>query len=565
MAASPTRSPGRRHAPFLSSGDALPEQEPAAADDYTAIVQGILGGSIKTPNALQRAKVEFCKETDRDDMPTNSEILQFVREVARPQKADLRRLTEFLKIKPTRSLSGVVVAAVMTSPHPCPHGKCHYCPGGVENNSPQSYTGQEPAARRGTMGEFDPFRQTAARLAQLRAIGHPTDKVDLIIMGGTFPAREPDYQRWFVRRCLDAMNGEPQSDTLESAKLRNAGALSRCIGLTVESRPDWCKQAHVDLMLECGATRVELGVQALDDAVMKSVGRGHTLADVADATRIARDAGLKVCYHVMPGLPGREPQDDIRDFKLMFSDERFMPDMLKIYPTLVIKGTRLYDDWKAGKYEPYSTEQAAQVLAQAKALVPKWARIQRIQRDIPAYLIEAGVKRSDLRNVVRARMRAQGARCACIRCRESGFAGGGEYAPGKSGDATLGSVSYRAGGGTEHFISYDDVKNDVLIAYARLRLPSPAAHRPEIAGGRTAVVRELKVSGLVAELEEDTAGGANWQHRGLGSRLLEECERITRDSGCGSIVVNSGVGVVGYYEKRGYARAGPYVKKALPA
>ncbi len=383
---------------------------------HRRLIQAILSGEIEDKDALQKAKVRLARELHLSRLPANSEVIE------RLDEASFRKVEDILKRKPVRTLSGVAVVAVMTSPAPCPHGRCIYCPGGVDNGSPQSYTGKEPAARRASFNEFDPFRQTRARIEQLEAIGHDTDKIDLIVMGGTFTSRPVDYQRGFVQGCFDAMN-ERSSDDLEQAHHHNESAPHRCIGMTVETRPDSFDQAMADHVMSLGTTRMEFGVQILDESILRAVGRGHGVEEVVRATQVAKGHGLKVCYHVMPGLPGSSPELDLERFALMFQDERFMPDMLKIYPTLVVKGTPLYDMWCRGEYEPYSTEKAAHVVAEMKRLVPRWARIQRIQRDIPVQLIEAGVDKSHLRELARNELRSRGISCQCIRCREVGLKG----------------------------------------------------------------------------------------------------------------------------------------------
>lgn len=503
------------------------------------IIRLLLSGEIADKDQLQRRKVKLAGEYGLPGVPKNSETLALV------PKDRLPEALEILRRKPVRTLSGVAVVAVMTSPAPCPHGKCTYCPGGVENNSPQSYTGKEPAARRAADNDFDPFRQVLSRINQLSTIGHHTDKVDLIIMGGTFTSRPEEYREWFVKRCFDAFNGS-DSLSLESAHLLNEGAEHRVIGMTVETRPDAFTEEVARECMRLGATRVELGVQILDDDILASVNRGHGVAEVAEATRIAKDLGLKVCYHVMPGLPGSGPEKDVESFRQIFSDPRFRPDMIKIYPTLVVKGTKLYEDWSAGKYVPYNTDQAVHVIAEMKKLVPEYVRIQRIQRDIPVPLIEAGVDKGHLRELVKELLALQGQGCRCIRCREVGLLGISEIDP---RELVPRVISYEASGGREEFISLV-LDNNALAGYVRLRKPD----------GNTALIRELKVFGRMARLGERDG---EWQHQGLGGRLLALAEGSASKDGYSSIKVTSGVGVRGYYASRGYERALPHMEKRL--
>jgi len=514
-------------------------------DFYRDILEKIAGGVITSPDELQNEKIALARRHAMAGVPGNAEILAHA--------GDLReQVIGLLRKKPTRSLSGVAVVAVMTSPHPCPHGKCVPCPGGVEYGTAQSYTGQEPAAQRAAAHGFDPHSQTTNRLEQLRATGHDVDKIDLIVMGGTFPARGWEYREWFVRRCLDGLNGA-DSGTLAEAQRLNETAGSRCVGLTFETRPDRCREKDVDEMLRLGGTRVELGVQTVYDDILERMERGHTVRDSVEATRIARDAGLKVCYHMMPFLPGSNAERDLEMFRTVFEDERFMPDMLKIYPTLVVEGTRLHDMWRAGEYEPVDSAAAVVFVAKVKAMVPPWVRIQRVQRDIPSQLISAGVDKSNLRQLAVDELHEMGGECQCIRCREVGRVGAG---PDTGLDVRV--SDYAAGGGTEHFISLER-EDGALVGYARLRFPSELAHRPEVAGA--AVVRELKVFGEVVPIGE--AGGERWQHRGHGTALMDEAGKLALEKGVKRLLVLSGVGVKGYYRKLGHGPLGPYMGKQL--
>lgn len=503
------------------------------------LLEAIRSGEVADRDELQRLKMKLCARYGSDKVPSNSEILALVTE--EEKKAILPLLVK----KPMRTASGVAVVAVMTSPYPCPHGKCAYCPGGVSNDSPQSYTGKEPAARRAAMNRFDPYDQVESRLTQLEEIGHDTDKIDLIIMGGTFTSRNPQYQEWFVKRCLEAMNGHP-SPSLEAAQEENSHAKRRCIGLTVETRPDYfCKDIQIERMMMLGATRVELGVQILDDDILKGVERGHGVEEVIRATKVCRDHGLKVCYHLMPGLPGSDPDKDYESFRRCFDDPDFRPDMLKFYPTLVVAGTKLYDMWKEGEYTPYSVETATELLSRMKAIVPDYVRIQRIQRDIPVPEITAGILKSNLRQLVQKNMEDHGLRCRCIRCREVGHTG--EILEDPS-EVRMDTLEYEAAGGTEYFISF--TYHDSLVGYVRLRINE----------GDTAMIRELKVFG------NETAIGAaaeSWQHRGFGRKLVAEAERVAAEKGKPRIIVTSGIGVREYYASLGYHLERPYMAKDL--
>lgn len=502
------------------------------------IIDAVKSGAVRDRDQLQNLKLKLCKKYGLDDVPPNSDILA---EVA-PE--DRRLLTPFLIKKPTRTISGVAVVAVMTSPHDCPHGRCAFCPGGVQNGSPQSYTGKEPAARRAGRNSFDPWSQVTDRVTQLSEIGHKTDKIDLIIMGGTFTSRDPEYQEWFVRRCFDALNGV-DSETLEEAQRLNETSEHRCVGLTVETRPDVFTDEQIDRVMSYGATRVELGVQILDDGVLAGVDRGHGVAEVAACTRRCKESGLKICYHIMPGLPGSSPDKDMECFRRVFDDPDFRPDMLKFYPALVVEGTRLYDMWRAGEYSPYLEDTAVDLLSRMKQTVPEYVRIQRIQRDIPVTEISAGIRKSNIRQLVADHMRENSMQCRCIRCREVGHRGVVLDDPGR---VTLKDTVYEASSGTEHFIALE--YEDSIVGYVRLRLD----------GNEAATIRELKVFGKVASIGDD---GEDWQHRGFGRELVAEAERIARESGRARIRVTSGVGVRGYYRSLGFGYDPPYMAKDL--
>ncbi|MDG6224655.1 MAG: tRNA uridine(34) 5-carboxymethylaminomethyl modification radical SAM/GNAT enzyme Elp3 [Candidatus Thermoplasmatota archaeon] len=518
------------------------------------LVKEIISGEIMDQDALQRRKLEVVKVNALKEIPRNSMLLDLISmEFPEQRRSSLSLLLK----KPSRTISGVAVVAAMTSPEGCPHGKCIFCPGGPDGGSPspQSYTGREPAAMRGAQNDYDPLLQTMNRLEQLSYIGHSTDKVELIVMGGTFTSRDPDYQRSFVKGCLDAMNGHI-STNVEEAQRMNESAPSRCVGITFETRPDRCHEKDIDLLLELGGTRVELGFQSAHDAALRASRRGHTVKDSVDATRRLKDSAMKVCYHIMPGMPGSTPRMDVATGRALFENELFRPDMLKIYPTLVIKGTELYDMWKRGDYEPYTTEEASEVVSRIKESVPEWVRIQRVQRDIPGPLVEAGVKKSNLRQIASSRLVERHAKCRCIRCREIGHMFDKlDEAHIKHSDE-VSRTEYEASGGKEVFLSIETTGREALIAFLRLRRPG-SPHRPELAG-ETALVRELKVFGPMVPIgsrSEDL-----WQHRGFGIRLLEEAWEIaTNEWGCDRLAVNSGIGVRDYYRKLGHALKGPFM------
>ena len=348
---------------------------------------------------------------------------------------------------------------------------------------------------------------------------------------------------------------------LEDAQSRNGSSRVRCIGITMETRPDWAKVTQTDRMIRLGATLVEIGVQALDDSILSRVERGNAVKDVIEATRILRDSGLKVGYHMMPGLPGSNWERDLEDLRRIFDEEDFKPDYLKIYPTLVIEGTRLYEMWRSGEYRALTTKEATDLLVEAHSYFPKWVRVARIQRDVPAYIIQDGVKNSNLREIVEGRLRNLGIRCSCIRCREVGLA--------KIRGGTVDDLkpqilreSYGAGGGTEEFLSVEDRRKDLLVGFLRLRIPSEKAHRQEVKN--SGVVRELHIYGQHTPVGETLPSG--YQHRGWGSMLLQKAEELVeKEYGLRRVAVLPGVGVRAYYRQRGYRKvpSSPFMVKML--
>ncbi len=504
-------------------------------------------GPPPTPDEIHREKLAAFRATPGARLPSNVEWLG-----TRPP-AERARYAGALARKPSRSLSGIAVVAVMTSPARCPHGRCTYCPGGLESGSPQSYTGEEPSALRGAQFGWDSRTIVAHRVRTLEELGHPTSKVEAIVMGGTFPARPRSFQEGVLRGIYDGLNGTVSGSLSEAQGLNESGA-RRLVGLTVETRPDWCDRRVLPFLLDAGVTRVEIGVECLHDDVLERVGRAHGTRDVATATREARARGLKVGYHMMLGLPGMDPLQDLADFRRLWTDPELRPDFLKLYPTLVLPGTPLYEDWKKGRYVPYETETAAELLAAMKKELPPWVRIHRIQRDIPARLIAAGVRRSNLRQLALARLARDGLRCRCLRCREVGR--------GRSPDPgafTLTCTEYEASGGRERFLAFEDPTTDTVAGFLRLRLP-----RDRVEGApEDPIVRELKVVGREVPIGSPGNGAGDYQHRGFGTRLLQAAEAASRAEGFDRLLVTSAVGTREYYGRRGYGRSGPYVAKHL--
>jgi len=454
-----------------------------------------------------------------------------------------------------RTISGVTPVAVMTLPMKCP-GQCLYCP--TYSNVPQSYTPESPAVLRARKCDYDAGQQVKLRLRILSEMGHPTDKVELIVMGGTFLAYPKDYQYQFIKDCYDALNGV-ESLTLEEAKRLNETTKHRCTGLCIETRPDWCGQGEIDRMLEFGTTRVELGVQTLSDEIYRLVRRGHKVADVVKATALLREHGFKVHYHWMPGLPGSTPEEDLELSRRLFDDDSFKPDGLKLYPTVVVAGTELEKWYKEERYQPYDVNTMVNLLAEIKSIVPRYVRISRVLRDIPAKFIMAGC-RDSLRDMIKQRMRWEGVECKCIRCREYGhrLQDGWEI-----GEPHLVRMDYEAAGGREIFLSFEDEK-ETLFGLLRMRIQAkPIPALPHEFNGNLALIRELHVFGPEVPLSGQKPEAA--QHKGLGKALLQEAERIAGEEfQAQQVVVLSGTGAREYYRAEfGYSSLGDYMVREL--
>jgi elongator complex protein 3 len=531
--------------------------------------------------------MEFCKLHKLDRVPTNIEIL------LNAPEDDVEFLKRYLYTKPVRTLSGVAVIAIMAKPYPCPHGRCTMCPGGKDSHFgtvPNSYTGNEPATMRAMRNHYDPYLQVFNRLEQYVVIGQSPEKVDLIIMGGTFPYSPVADQEEVVYFALKAMNdfsnmffrkgkfdvirfreffelpGPVGNDvrtksiqkklmaqknkgkkSLEQMQKENEMANIRCIGITIETKPDYAKIEQANSMLRLGCTRVELGVQSIYDSALERVNRGHTVADSIDAVKTLKDLGFKVNFHMMLGLPDIDKRKDIDGLKKIVTDPDFQPDMLKLYPCMVMPGTQLEKEWKKWLFKPITTDEAAERIIEFKKYVPEHVRIMRVQRDIPTKL-GIGVDRNNLRQIIEYRMKEKGLKCRCIRCREIK---GSEIMHPK-----LVVREYEASGGHEYFISIETA-DDLVVGFCRLRIPSQSL-RKEITP-TSALIRELHVYGSAARI----GASGTVQHKGFGKQLLEEAERIAKKNSKDKMVVISGIGVRDYYRKLGYRKEGPYMVKKI--
>ncbi|KAL7456406.1 hypothetical protein ACHAWC_007922 [Mediolabrus comicus] len=506
-------------------------------------------------------KAQSARKYKLPGVPRITDILSSIPPEYKP------KLLPFLRQKPVRTASGVAVVAVMSKPHRCPHiamtgGVCVYCPGGPDSDfeySTQAYTGYEPTSMRAIRARYDPYSQTRGRVAQLRGLGHSVDKVEFIVMGGTFMSLDKSYKDYFIRNLHDALSGHKSSSVEEAVRYSEQSTI-KCIGITIETRPDYCLKPHLSEMLGYGCTRIEIGVQSIYESVARETNRGHTVSAVSNSFHLAKDCGFKVVTHMMPDLPNTGLERDLTGFTEFFENPAFRPDGLKLYPTLVIRGTGLYELWKTGRYNNYTPDQLVELTASVMAMVPPWTRVYRIQRDIPMPLVSSGVEHGNLRELALARMRDLDLPCKDIRTREVGMKQIQEAV--SPDDVELIRRDYVANGGWETFLAYEDPQKDILIGLLRLRKASSVAFRPEISEVPSSIVRELHVYGTaVAVSGRDPT---RFQHQGFGMLLMEEAERIAREEhGSEKILVISGVGTRHYYRKMGYELDGSYMSKML--
>ncbi|XP_037085730.1 elongator complex protein 3 [Pollicipes pollicipes] len=509
---------------------------------------------------LSRMKTRISSHYGLDSSPRLVDIIAAVPQQYRTV------LVPKLKAKPIRTASGIAVVAVMCKPHRCPHismtgNICAYCPGGPDSDfeySTQSYTGYEPTSMRAIRARYNPYLQTRHRVEQLKQLGHSVDKVEFIVMGGTFMALPEDYRDFFIRNLHDALSGHT-SGSVQEAVQYSERSRTKCIGITIETRPDYCLRRHLSDMLLYGCTRLEIGVQSVYEDVARDTNRGHTVRAVCESFQMSKDAGFKVVAHMMPDLPNVDLERDIQQFVEFFENPQFRADGLKIYPTLVIRGTGLYELWKTGRYRSYPPSALVDLVARVLALVPPWTRVYRVQRDIPMPLVSSGVEHGNLRELALARMRDLGTTCRDVRTREVGIQE--IHHKVRPYQVELIRRDYAANGGWETFLSYEDPDQDILVGLLRLRKCSAETFRPEMKTA-TSVVRELHVYGSVVPVS--SRDPTKFQHQGFGTLLMEEAERIARDEhGAAKICVISGVGTRNYYRKLGYELDGPYMSKSL--
>ncbi len=517
------------------------------------IIKNISEDKIKSRKEVHKIKKQLCMKYKLKHMITNPDILKFATD------EQIEKISDIMHIKPTRTISGVAIITVVCKPGPC-GGSCTYCLPATKI-TPKSYSPLEPAVQRAIRNQFDPIRQIADRLNQYRIMGHPSDKIEVIVIGGTFLALEKNYQEWFIKGIYDGLN-KFQSKTLEEAIKNNENAKHRCIGLTIETRPDYCLESHVDEMLIYGATRIELGIQSIYNDVLSKTDRGHGVEKSIEALRIAKDAGYKIVAHIMPFLPGSDFKRELEMFKVLFNDPNFIPDDYKIYPTMVMPNTILHEQWKGGEYEPPTDDDVKKLFVEIKKIVPPFVRFRRMLRDMPSTEIASGPKKSNIRELALEELKKQGFRCRCTRCREPGHAKRLYGIEPDIENIKLVRRDYNASEGKEIFLSFEDTKKDILISLVRLRIPSEKAHRKEITEKPSSIIREIHTYGPLVPIDKEPK--KEWQHRGYGKELVAEAEKISKEEfDKKKLVIISGVGVKKYFFKLGYSYDGPYVSKIL--
>jgi len=466
------------------------------------------------------------------------------------------RLLARIRMKPVRTLSGVTTVTVLTKPYPCP-GKCIFCPTDVR--MPKSYLPDEPGAMRGLEHKFDPYKQVRSRIEQLEAVGHPTDKIELLILGGTWSSYRRDYQEWFVKRCFEALNEtddaipEGEDQKLAEAQTLNETASHRNVGLVIETRPDEINPDEIHWLRHLGVTKVQMGAQSLDDYILEVNKRGHDVESTRQATDLLRAAGFKIVLHWMPNLLGATPESDRIDFEHLW--DGFCPDEIKIYPNQLLANAELYEYWQRGEFQPYSTQELIDLIADIKPTIPRYCRVNRVIRDIPSTNVVDGNKRTSLRQDVHREMKRRGTTCQCVRCREV------RNKPIHPDRVHLDDLVYIAGAAEEHFLS-TITPDDKLAGFIRLSLPAPESPDPGLDDLRgAALIREVHVYGQSLPVGAEKDGAA--QHSGLGSWLLEEAEHIAREKGFKMIAVISAVGTRPYYLERGFKRGKLYLVKII--
>ena len=521
------------------------------------IIQQLIKNKVKTLEDLAKAKRKVSKKYKKS-CPDNISLLKTYHEMVKDKRVKSSQILENLLItRPVRSLSGIVNISVLTKPYPCP-GQCIFCP--LDPNFPKSYLAGEPAAERAKALNFNPYSQTRKRIEMLKDQGHPVDKIEIRIVGGTWSFYPKKYQEWFVKRCFDACN-KKASKTLKQAQKSNEKAKKRIVGLAVETRPDFIDIKEVLRLRKLGVTSVEFGVQNIFNQVLKKCKTGLTAEKIEKATKLLKDGGFKVLYQVMPNLPGSNLKKDFQCFEDIFQDQRFKPDWLKIYPCVVCKSAQLYKIWKKGEYTPYSDKELVQLLIKIKRILPYWIRVARIFRDISAEKIVAGSKLSNLREVVQEKMKKRELFCKCIRCREIKE----DYDPKEK--VYFFREDYDASQGKEIFLSYESKNRKHLYSLLRLRIPSQFFSQkkhflPVLK--KSAIIREIHTYGQLLSLNQSGSLEISPQHKGLGKKLIQKAEKIAlKEFNLKKIAVISAIGTREYFRKLKYRLKDTYMLKKI--
>ncbi|MBL7156323.1 MAG: tRNA uridine(34) 5-carboxymethylaminomethyl modification radical SAM/GNAT enzyme Elp3 [Candidatus Pacebacteria bacterium] len=539
-----------------------------------ALIKQLIKTDIKNQKSLSKLKRKFSKQF-KTSLSSNIDLLKTYHILVQNKSIKKSvKIEKALITRPIRSLSGIVNISVLTKPAPCP-GKCAFCP--IEKGFPKSYLAGEPAADRAATLNFDPYLQTQSRLKMLKDQGHPTDKIELRIIGGTWSYYSKQYQTWFITRCFEACNaelrGSKRRTTLKKEQKKNEKVKNRIVGLSIETRPDFITKKEIIRLRKLGVTLVEMGIQTVFDDILKKNKTKLTTRKIAESTKLLKNAGFKILYQIMPNLPGSTIKKDLKLFKILFNDIRFKPDWIKIYPCLICKNTQLYKWWKQGQYKPYTKKQLIKLLIEIKKTLPFWTRLTRLFRDIPAQKIIAGCKTSNLREVVYKEMKGKNIQCKCIRCREVRQKYNSKEKP------YLFREDYNASEGKEIFLSFENKKRTKLFSLLRLRIPSHhknSSHYGFAVLQNASIIREIQTFGQQLGIRgrisccacgrdpTSYAPDKYVQHKGLGRKLIKKAEEITKKEFClNKIAVISGIGAREYYRKHGYKLKNTYMVKKL--
>lgn len=512
-------------------------------------------------NSLQKILKKYPK--DGKGLYRHDELVEAYKKLIQNNEIEASKtIEERIRMKPTRTQSGVATVTVLMKPFACP-GQCIFCPN--EQGMPKSYISSEPGAQRAVKNEFDPFNQTYNRIKALQNIGHNTDKIELIILGGTCSFYPEKYIIWFVKRCFDGMNsfGDTKFEKdnemeniswndLYRVQRINESTVCRNVGLVLETRPDYITIDEVIRLRKLGATKIQIGIQSLDDKILELNRRGHSTKETKKAFELLRLAGFKIHAHWMPNLYGSTVKKDIEDYRKLWKKE-YKPDELKIYPTSIIKDTLLEKYYREGNYKPYTREQLLELFVKILPTTPRYTRLTRIVRDIPSDEIIDGNKSTNFRQIAEKEILKKGKKIEDIRSREI------KDEDIKWEDLELETIKYQTTVSTEYFISYKTKKTDKICSFLRLSLPKKESYIEEIKG--SAMIREVHVYGSLVNIGKDSSGES--QHLGLGKKMIEIAEDISRKNRYKSISVISAIGTKEYYKKRGFKDIELYMKKDI--